>query len=176
MDDYPVKVRIEYPERSSRGWAVLTILLIKLLALIPHGIVLFALGIAAAVVFVIAQMAVLARGVFPPGLFAFLTGYIRWYTRVEAFFLSVTDRYPPFSLESDPDYPVDVEVEYPQEQQQDPRRPQPAVRGARHRRLRLLHPLLRRPRDTEQLVVALQLGLVRQRRRQPPRPSSGSSC
>ncbi len=113
MDDYPVKVRIEYPERSSRGWAVLTILLIKLLALIPHGIVLIALGIAAAVVFVIAQIAVVSRGVFPPGLFAFLTGYIRWYARVEAFFLSVTDRYPPFSLESDPDYPVDVEVEYP---------------------------------------------------------------
>jgi hypothetical protein len=113
VDDYPVKVRIEYPERSSRGWAVLTILLIKFLALVPHGIVLFALGIAAAVVFVIAQIAVLARGVFPPGLFSFLTGYIRWYTRVEGFLLSVTDRYPPFSLESDPNYPVDVEVEYP---------------------------------------------------------------
>jgi hypothetical protein len=26
----------------------------------------------------------------------------------------VTDRYPPFSLESDPHYPVDVEVEYPE--------------------------------------------------------------
>jgi Domain of unknown function (DUF4389) len=114
VDDYPVKVRIEYPESSSRGWALLTIFWIKALALIPHAIVLFALAIAAAVVFVIAQVAVVARGVFPPGLFAFLTGYIRWYTRVSAFFLSVTDRYPPFTLESDPSYPVDVEVDYPQ--------------------------------------------------------------
>jgi hypothetical protein len=114
VNDYPVRVRIDYPQRSSRGWAILTIFLIKLLALIPHGIVLAVLGVGAAIVFVIAQIAVVATGVFPPGLFAFLTGYIRWYTRVEAFLLSVTDRYPPFSLESDPSYPVDVEVDYPQ--------------------------------------------------------------
>jgi hypothetical protein len=114
VDDYPVKVRIDYPETSSRGWALLTIFLIKFLALIPHFIVLVALAIAAAVVFVIAQVAVVSRGVFPPGLFAFLAGYIRWYTRVDGFLFSLTDRYPPFTLESDPDYPVDVEVEYPQ--------------------------------------------------------------
>ena len=32
LDDYPVDVRADYPERSSRGWAVLTILWIKVLA------------------------------------------------------------------------------------------------------------------------------------------------
>ncbi|HJW75128.1 MAG TPA: DUF4389 domain-containing protein, partial [Thermoleophilia bacterium] len=114
MNDYPVRVRIDYPQRSSRGWAILTIFWIKALALIPHGIVLIVLGVGAAIVFVIAQIAVVARGVFPPGLFEFLTGYVRWYTRVKAFFFSLTDRYPPFSLQGDAAYPVDVEVDYPE--------------------------------------------------------------
>ena len=35
LNDYPINVRADYPERSSRGWAALTILLIKFLALIP---------------------------------------------------------------------------------------------------------------------------------------------
>jgi hypothetical protein len=30
-NDYPVDVRVAYPERSSRGWAALTIFLIKFL-------------------------------------------------------------------------------------------------------------------------------------------------
>jgi hypothetical protein len=115
VDDYPVKVRIDYPETSSRGWALLTIFWIKLFALIPHGIVLAVLGVVAAIVFVIAQVAVVMRGAFPPGLFNFLTGYIRWYTRVKAFFFNLTDRYPPFTLESRGDYPVDVDVERPEQ-------------------------------------------------------------
>lgn len=115
MDDYPVKVRIAYPQESSRGWAILTIFLIKFLALIPHLIVLAVLAVVAAIVFVIAQIGVLSRGSVPPSLFDFLTGYVRWYTRVYSFLLSLTDRYPPFSLQSEPDYPVDVDVEYPEQ-------------------------------------------------------------
>ena len=113
MDDYPVKVRIAYPRESSRGWAILTIFTIKLWALIPHFIVLAILTIVMTIVYFIAQIAVLIRGQYPPGLFTFVTGVIRWGTRVSAFALSLTDRYPPFSLASDPDYPVDVEVEQP---------------------------------------------------------------
>ena len=37
VTDYPVDLRAQYPERSSRGWAVCTIIIvIKLLALLPH--------------------------------------------------------------------------------------------------------------------------------------------
>jgi hypothetical protein len=113
VDDYPVKVRIAYPRESSRGWAILTILTIKLWALIPHFIVLAILTLVMTIVYFIAQIAVLIRGQYPPGLFTFVTGVIRWGTRVSAFALSLTDRYPPFSLASEPDYPVDVEVEQP---------------------------------------------------------------
>ena len=113
LNDYPIDVRADYPERSSRGWAALTILLIKFIALIPHFIVLVFLGIAQFVVALIAQVAVVITGEYPAGMFAFVTGVLRWTTRVSAFVLSLSDRYPPFTLQPVADYPVDVVVERP---------------------------------------------------------------
>ena len=106
--DYPIDVRATYPERSSRGWAALTILLIKFLALIPHFFVLIFLGIAQFFVALVAQVAVAVSGEYPPGMFDFVTGVLRWGTRVAAFILSLDDRYPPFTLRPVDDYPVDV--------------------------------------------------------------------
>jgi len=113
LNDYPIDVRADYPERSSRGWAALTILLIKFLALIPHCFVLVFLGIAQFFVALVAQVAVVITGEYPPRLFAFVTGVLRWGTRVSAFILSLSDRYPPFALRPVDDYPVDVVVERP---------------------------------------------------------------
>ena len=113
--DYPVDVRADYPERSSRLWAVLTIFWIKFFALIPHGIILIFLGIAQWVVAFVAQFAVAIKGEYPAGMHEFVTGVLRWQTRVAAFFLSVNDRYPPFSLQRIDDYPVDVVTERPAE-------------------------------------------------------------
>jgi hypothetical protein len=113
LTDYPVDFRADQPARSSRLWAVLTIFLIKFLALIPHFFLLVFLGIAQWVVALVAQIVVAVRGEYPPGMFRFVVGVQRWGTRVAAFALSLTDRYPPFSLEPDPDYPVDLTVERP---------------------------------------------------------------
>jgi hypothetical protein len=113
FDDYPVDVRADYPERSSRGWAALTILLIKFLALIPHFFVLAFLGIAQIVVAFVAQFVVAVKGEYPAGMHEFVTGVLRWGTRVTAFVFSLTDRYPPFALRAIDDYPVDVVVERP---------------------------------------------------------------
>ena len=113
--DYPVDVRADYPERSSRLWAVLTIFWIKFFALIPHGIILIFLGIAQWVVAFVAQFAVAIKGEYPAGMHEFVTGVLRWQTRVTAFVLSVDDRYPPFSLQRIDDYPVDVVTERPAE-------------------------------------------------------------
>src|SRR5450756_2065259 len=113
LNDYPINVRADYPERSSRGWAALTILLIKFLALIPHFFLLIFLGIAQFFVALVAQVAVVINGEYPPGMFAFVTGVLRWVTRVSAFILSLSDRYPPFTLQPVDDYPVDVVVERP---------------------------------------------------------------
>ena len=112
LSDYPIDVRFDYPPRSSRGWAALTIVLWKFLALLPHLFVLFFLDIAQMVVAFVAQLAVAVTGEYPPGMFAFVAGVLRWNTRVSAFVFSLTDRYPPFTLDH-ADYPVDLAIERP---------------------------------------------------------------
>jgi hypothetical protein len=111
--DYPIDLRADYPESSSRGWAALTILFIKFLAIIPHAFILLFLGIAQMVVAYIAQIAVAFGREYPRGMFDFVAGVLRWNTRVSAFVFSLTDRYPPFTLQPDADYPVDVAVRRP---------------------------------------------------------------
>jgi len=110
---YPIDIRADYSEHSSRGWAALTIVLVKLLALIPHFFVLIFLGIAQFFVALVAQVAVVVNGEYPQGMFDFVTGVLRWSTRVTAFVLSLNDRYPPFTLQPVDDYPVDVVAERP---------------------------------------------------------------
>jgi hypothetical protein len=113
--EYPVDVRADYPERSSRLWAVLTIFWIKFFAIIPHAIILMFLGIAQWIVAFIAQFVVAFKGEYPAGMHEFVTGVLRWQTRVAAFVLSVNDRYPPFTLRQIDDYPLDVVAERPEE-------------------------------------------------------------
>jgi len=113
--DYPVDVRADYPQSSSRLWAILTILWIKWFALIPHWFCLIFLGIAQFVVALVAQFVVAFGGEYPEGMHRFVTGVLRWQTRVTAFFLTVTDRYPPFSMDPAADYPVDVVARRPEQ-------------------------------------------------------------
>jgi hypothetical protein len=113
--DYPADLRADYPQRSSRGWAALTILLIKLIALIPHIFLLIFLGIAQWIVAFIAQFVVAFKGEYPAGMHEFVTGVLRWGTRVASFALSLTDKYPPFSLKPLAEYPVDIVVQRPAE-------------------------------------------------------------
>jgi hypothetical protein len=99
--DYPVQLTVEYPERSSRVLAGLSIpyFLLRGLMLIPAWFVLFFVGIAAGVVVWISFWAVLFTGRYPPTFHAFVTGYVRWTTRCTCFLYGLTDKYPPFSLE-----------------------------------------------------------------------------
>jgi hypothetical protein len=111
--DYPVDIRADYPQSSSRLWAILTIIWIKWLALLPHFVILIFLTVAQFVVALIAQFTVAFTGEYPAGMHDFITGVLRWQTRVNAFFLSLNDRYPPFSLQPVAGYPVDVAAERP---------------------------------------------------------------
>ena len=104
-DEYPstdeeqaVHIEIPYPdtEKLARGMP-----LVKWILAIPHYIVLVFLFIAVFVCWVIAWFAILFTGRYPKDLFNFIVGVLRWGLRVEAYaFLLITDRYPPFSLES----------------------------------------------------------------------------
>jgi hypothetical protein len=97
MDDnglYPAKVTVEDPGDMNR-WLVL----VKWLILLPHYIVLAVLGIGVFVVGVISFFQVLFTGKWNEGMRNFVIGYTRWSTRVNGYFLFITDPYPPFRLQ-----------------------------------------------------------------------------
>jgi Domain of unknown function (DUF4389) len=74
----------------------------RLILAIPHIIVLALLAIAAVVVGVIAFFAVIFTGRWPAGMRDFVLGVARWWLRLEAYLLLLTDEYPPFTLDDLP--------------------------------------------------------------------------
>jgi len=73
-----------------------------LILVLPHILVLIVLAIAAVLVGVIAFFAVLFTGQWPAGLRDFVVGVARWWLRVEAYLLLLTDQYPPFTTDDQP--------------------------------------------------------------------------
>jgi len=76
---------------------------------IPQLIVLWLLGIAAIVITIIGWFGALFTGRLPAFAADFLTGYLRWLSRVYAYNYLLTDVYPPFTLD-EADYPVRLAV------------------------------------------------------------------
>jgi Domain of unknown function (DUF4389) len=94
-----------FPPERERRWTVL----LRLLLLIPQGIVVALLGIVAAIVVFIGWFGALVLGRLPEFAAGYLARYLAYETRVEGYGMLLVDRYPPFAFDA-PDYPVRIEV------------------------------------------------------------------
>jgi Domain of unknown function (DUF4389) len=93
-DDPSVRVEVQ-PQLTDRNRLTA---FFRIILVIPHFVVLVVLMIASFVVTVIAFFAVLFTGRWPAGMRAFVLNVWRWLLRVDAYFLLLTDVYPPFAL------------------------------------------------------------------------------
>src|SRR5262245_28463241 len=105
---YPVTFEMDYVEKRSR----LTTFFRFFLA-IPHFIVLYLYGLAAAIVIIVAWFVLLFTASWPLGMYDFVAGYLRYATRVYGYFWLGTDDYPPFSGNATTPYPVRLNIEAP---------------------------------------------------------------
>jgi hypothetical protein len=108
---YPVTLRGELTDPPSRGWWLL-----KWLLGIPHYVVLCFLMVGFVVAWIISFFAILFTGKDPKSLFDYKVGVLRWGWRVGFYSYQAlgTDKYPPFTLQSVPDYPADLDIPYPE--------------------------------------------------------------
>jgi hypothetical protein len=107
---YPVQLDVEYQDPLNRFLP-----LVKWLLLIPHYIALFLLYLAAWFALIAAFFMVLFTRRYPPGLFGFFLGVMRWTLRVNAYHYLMSDKYPPFTLEADPGDAATLAIDYPAE-------------------------------------------------------------
>lgn len=94
-DGYPTTFATEYPGEGRDRLSVF----LRLLYVIPHGIVLAFVNLAWFVTSIVAWFSILFAGRYPDGLYGFGVGTLRWNVRVNSYLLLLRDEYPPFSLQ-----------------------------------------------------------------------------
>jgi hypothetical protein len=111
--EHPVAVNARLDEDLSRWkW------LVKWFLAIPHFVVMIFLWVAFVVTTFAAGVAILFTGRYPHRLFEFNLGVLRYGWRLSYYASSGglgTDRYPPFSLGREPDYPAVLDIAYPEQ-------------------------------------------------------------
>ena len=105
---YPVSFEADYIPEQSRLKTFF-----RYIIAIPWLLLQYGYGIVAGLFAFIGWFAILFTGRYPQGLYDFVAGYIRYSARVGGFLYMLTDEYPSFGLDDDPDYPVRVDIAPP---------------------------------------------------------------
>lgn len=105
---YRIAYAADYVEDRSRLKTFFRIILV-----IPWLIVGFFYYIAAALLAIVAWFAIVFTGRYPDGLYRFNAGFLRFYARVNGYYLLLTDAWPPFEGGEAPDYPIRLGVAEP---------------------------------------------------------------
>jgi hypothetical protein len=109
---HPVRLRVTDDLRRTRLTAFF-----RLLLAVPLFLWAALLGIFVAFAAIGNWFATLIKGRSPDGLHMFLAGYLRYTTHITAYTFLIADPYPGFLLiNMKPDYPIDLEVDPPVEQ------------------------------------------------------------
>jgi hypothetical protein len=107
---YPLIIDATHQEHYNRFLP-----LVKWLLALPHYIVLFFLAIGLLFSILISWFAVVFTRKYPRALWDYNVGVMRWAWRVVSYVYLLTDKYPPFSLEPEPDYPSALDIPYPED-------------------------------------------------------------
>lgn len=99
-------------ERYSRGELLLRSVFGFLYIGIPHGLVLFFLGLWGGILGFVSFWAILFTGRYPQSFFEFQIGLHRWQTRVNATLWNLRDGYPAFGMRHE-DADVTYDLAYP---------------------------------------------------------------
>jgi hypothetical protein len=100
---YSISVDVPTNESPSKGWAVAGLLWVpKVVAAVPHLVVMAVLSIAALLATWFGYIVVAFTGSYPGGIQDFAAGVMQWNLRVAAWFAGFTDEYPPFALDAEP--------------------------------------------------------------------------
>ena len=110
---YPFKFSIEYPEKLSRGTLFLRLFFAWAYVLIPHFFALPFLVLAQVYVWFASFWIILFTGKIPKSMFDFYIGVNRWYMRLCAYLVYMTDKYPKFTTDTYEGDPITYELEYP---------------------------------------------------------------
>ena len=94
-EPYPATIEVREPAQPRDNATIA----VRLLLVLPHLVVLCVLLLAWLITTVIAWFAILFTRSYPPSLYRFGIGVMRWGLRVEAYLLLLVDDYPPFTLD-----------------------------------------------------------------------------
>jgi hypothetical protein len=104
---------IKHAEQLSRGELLLRTFFGFIYIYLPHGFVLFFVGLWGAILAFISWWVILFTGRYPQSFFEYQVGLINWRTRLNARVYNLEDGYPAFGITAK-DESTKVEIPYPE--------------------------------------------------------------